>query len=138
MRANTGGITVLGGRTCPTKVPGEGTNPCIRSFFATKNVFDVVQDLSESIRGSPGPQLNAADGLLEPITHDLHQSLIELLERPEILSPHAMRRVGRGRPDLGKEILLKGTFYEAQMDWDIIVGYNFIEGIEGQAEAEVW
>ena len=30
------------------------------------------------------------------------------------------------RPDLCKEILLKGEFYEAQMDWDIIVGYDFI------------
>ena len=30
------------------------------------------------------------------------------------------------RPDLGKEILLKGKFYEAQMDWDMIVAYNFM------------
>ena len=30
------------------------------------------------------------------------------------------------RPDLGKEILRKGKFYEAEMDWDMIVGYNFI------------
>ena len=29
-------------------------------------------------------------------------------------------------PDLGKEIPLKGRFYEAQMDWDMIVGYNFM------------
>ena len=28
----------------------EGTNPCTRPSFATKNVFDVLQDLSESIR----------------------------------------------------------------------------------------
>ena len=27
------------------------------------------------------------------------------------------------RPDLGKEILLHGRFYEAEMDWDMIVGY---------------
>ena len=72
----------------------EGTNPCTRPSFATKNVFDVLQDLSESIRGSPGPQLDAADGQPEPIVGDLHQSLIELLERPEILSLHAVRRVG--------------------------------------------
>ena len=26
------------------------------------------------------------------------------------------------RPDLGKEILLQGRFYEAEMDWDMIVG----------------
>ena len=127
-------------------------------------------------------------------------SLVELLERPEILSLHAVRRVGRerqlhlkvhalcrevekvfdvlvdtgaqvslvkagllppecltdswnpvrlkvangqymvggtreaaiglqfvkhrelSRPDLGKEILLQGCFYEAEMDWDMIVG----------------
>ena len=30
------------------------------------------------------------------------------------------------RPDLGKEILLKGNFYEAQMDWGMIVGYDFM------------
>ena len=75
----------------------EGTNPCTRPSFATKNVFDVLQDLSESIGGSPGPQLDAADGQPEPIVHDLHQSLIELLERPDILSLHAVRRVGRER-----------------------------------------
>ena len=51
----------------------------------------------ESIRGSPGPQLDAADGQPEPIVHHLHQSLIELLERPEILSLHALRHVGRKR-----------------------------------------
>ena len=182
----------------------EGTNPCIRPSLATKNVFDVLQDLSESIGGSPGLQLDAADGQPEPIVHVLHQSLIELLERPEILSLHAVRRVGPerqlhlkvralcgevekvfdvfadmgaqvslvkagllppecltdsrrpvklkvangqymvggtreaatglqfvnhrelSRPDLGKEILLQGRFYEAQMDWDMIVGYDFM------------
>ena len=75
----------------------EGTNPCTRPSFATKNVFDVLQDLSESIGGSRGPQLDAADGQPEPIVRDLHQSLAELLERPEILSLHAVRRVGRER-----------------------------------------
>ena len=30
------------------------------------------------------------------------------------------------RPDLGKEILLHGRFYEAGMDWDMIVGYDFM------------
>ena len=182
----------------------EGTNPYTRPSFATKNVFDVLQDLSESIGGIPGPQLDAADWLPEPIVHDLHQSLIELLERPKILSSHAVHRVGRerqlhlkvralcgevekvfdvlvdtgaqvslvkagllppkcltdsrrpvrlkvansqymvggtrkaaiglqfvnhrelGRPDLGKEILLQGRFYEAQKDWDMILGYNFM------------
>ena len=182
----------------------ESTNPCTRPSFATKNVFDVLQDLSESIGGSPGPQLDAADGQPEPIVHDLHQSLVELLERPEILSLHAVRRVWRerqlhlkvralcgevekvfdvlvdtgaqvslvkaglllpecltdsrkpvrlkvangqymvggtkeaaiglqfvnhrelSRPDLGKEILLQGRFYEAEMDWDMIVGYDFM------------
>ena len=182
----------------------EGTNPCTRPSFATKNVFDVLQDLSESIRGSRGPQLDAADEHTEPIVHELHQSLIELLERPEILSLHAVRRVGCERQlhlnvgalcgevekvfdvlvdmgaqvslvkagllppecltdsrrpvrlkvangqymvggtreaafglqfvnhrelsclDVGKENLLQGRFYEAQMDWDMIVGYDLI------------
>ena len=49
VRASAGGITALGGPSCPTKVPCEGTNPCTRSSFATKNIFDVLQDLSESI-----------------------------------------------------------------------------------------
>ena len=30
------------------------------------------------------------------------------------------------RPDLSKEILLQGRFYEAEMDWDMIVGYDFM------------
>ena len=202
--------TAAGGRPGPAPSRGggvgasEGTNPCTRPSFATKNVFDVLQDLSESIGGSPRPQLDAADGQPEPIVHDLHQSLVELLERPEILSLHAVRRVGRerqlhlkvralcgevekvfdvlvdtgaqvtlvkagllppdhltdsrkpvrlkvangqymvggtkeaaiglqfvnhrelSRPDLGKEILLPGRFYEAEMDWDMIVGYDFM------------
>ena len=183
----------------------EGPNPCTRPSCATKNVFHVLQDLSESIGGSPGPQLDAADGQPEPIVHDLHQSLVELLERPEILSLHAVRRVGHerqlhlkvralcgevekvfdvlvdtgaqvslvkagllppecltdsrkpvrlkvangqymvggtkeaaiglqlvnhrelSRPDLGKEILLQGRFYQAEMDWDMIVGYDFMK-----------
>ena len=182
----------------------EGTNPCSRPSFATKNVFDVLQDLSESIGGSPRLQLDAADGQPEPIVHDLHQSLFELLERPEILSLHAVRRIGRerqlhlkvralcgevgkvldvlvdtgaqvslvkagllppecltdsrklvrlkvangqymvggtkeaaiglqfvnhrelSRPDLGKEILLQSRFYEAEMEWDMIFGYDFM------------
>ena len=81
MGASAGGITALGGSAHPTKVPGEGTDPCSRSSFATKNLFDVLQDLSESIGGSPRPQLEAADGPIEPITQDLHQSLIELFFR---------------------------------------------------------
>ena len=86
---------------CPTKAPGEGTDPCTLSSLATKNVFDVLEYLSESIGGSAIPQLDAADGLLEPITHNLHQLLIDrsmkLLKRPEILSWHTVRRVGSKR-----------------------------------------
>ena len=202
--ASAGGITALGGSSCPTKVPGESMNPCTRPSFATKNVFNVLQDVFESLGGSAGPQLDAADGQPEPIVDDLHQSLIEILERLDFLSLHAVRRVGRerqlhlkvralcgeveeafdvlvdtgaqvslvkagllppecltdsrrpvrlkvangqymvggtkeaaiglqfvnhpelSRPDLGKEILLQGRFYEAQMDWEMIVGYNFM------------
>ena len=39
----------VGGSSCPTKVPNESANPCSQSSFATKNVFDVLQDASESI-----------------------------------------------------------------------------------------
>ena len=46
----------------------EGTNPCTRQSFTTKNVFDVLQDLFEIMRGSPRPQLDAADGQPEPIS----------------------------------------------------------------------
>ena len=84
----------LGGPACPTKVPGEGTNPYNQSTFATKNVFHALKDLSWGMGGSPGLQLEAADWLSEPITHNMHLSLIELLERPDILSLHAVRRVG--------------------------------------------
>ena len=65
--------TAAGGRPGPAPSRGggvrasEGTNPCTRPSFATKNVFDVLQDLSESIGGSPGRQLDAADGQPEPI-----------------------------------------------------------------------
>ena len=42
-----------------------------------------------------------------------------------------------GRPDLGKKILLKGKFYEAQMNWDIIIGYDFmIESNSGVVPAQ--
>ena len=97
LRANAGVISALGKPTCRTKVPGEGTNPCTQSSFTTKNVFDLLQDPFESIEGSTRPQLDAADGLLEPVTHDLHQALIKLLEGPEVLSLHAVRRVSRER-----------------------------------------
>ena len=144
----------------------------------------------------------AADGLSEPITYDLHQSQLKLLEKLEILSLHAVRRFGRERQlhlkiwalcgevgkvfnllvdtgaqvslvkaglispeclttswrpvrlkysqyivgettegeitlqfvnhcelrrlDLSKEFLLEGNFYEAQMDWENIIVYNFL------------
>ena len=95
--------TAAGGRPGPAPSRGgrvrasEDMNPSTCPSFATKNVFDVLQDLSETIGGSPGPQLDAADGEPEPIVHDLHESLVELLERLEILSLHAVRRVGRER-----------------------------------------
>ena len=34
------------------------------------------------------------------------------------------------RPNLGKEILLKENFYEAQMDWDMMVGYDLLMGTD--------
>ena len=73
----------------------EGINRSTQSFFAATNVLDVLQDLSESIRGFGGRQLDAADWLL--VIHDLQQSLIELLKRLEVFSVHAVRQVGRER-----------------------------------------
>ena len=96
----------------------EGTNPCTRPPFATKNVFDVLQDLCESIGGSPGPQLEAADGQPQPIVHELHQSLVELLERPEILSLHAARRVGRERQ---LDLKVRALCGEVEKVFDVLV-----------------
>ena len=115
--------TAAGGRPGPAPSRGggvrasEGTNPCTRSSFATKNVFDVLQDLSESIGGSPGPQLDAADGQPEPIVHDLHQSLVELLERPEILSLHAVRRFGRERSCILRSVPYAGKWKRFSTCW---------------------
>ena len=202
--ASAEAITILGRPRSPTRDPGESTDPSTQSSFATKNVFDVLQDLSDSIGGFRGLMLEAADGLSAGITHDLHQSLIEPFKWAGILSMHAVRRVGRerhlhlkiralcgepervfnvladtgapislvraglippeclttsqrsvrlnlsndqymvggmkeaeislqfvnhrelGGPELGKEILLKGKLYEAQMDWDMINGRDFM------------
>ena len=96
----------------------EGTNPFTRPSFATNNVFDVLQDLSGSIGRSPGLQLDAADGQPEPIVHDLHQSLVELLERPEILSLHAVRRVGRERQ---LQLKVRALCGEVQKVFDVLV-----------------
>ena len=90
VRASAGALTAVGRSLHPTKVAGESTNPCTSSSLATKNVFDVLQDLFDEIIGSPRPQLDAADALSEPITHSLHQSLAEALEGLEILSLHAV------------------------------------------------
>ena len=30
------------------------------------------------------------------------------------------------RPDKGKRVTLSGTFYEVDMDWDVIIGYDFM------------
>ena len=36
-----------------------------------------------------------------------------------------MNQCQLSRSDVGKEIVLKGNFYKAQMDWDMIAGYSF-------------
>ena len=191
---------------CPRRIivsyqgPGESTNACTRSCFTPMNVFDVLEDVSEGIRGSARPQLDAADGLSGNITNDLDHSLIDLQERLVFRSLHAVRRDGHerqlhlkiralgskvdkvfnvlfdtgvqvslvkagllppecltksrkpvrlkvangqymvggtkeaeialhfvkhrelSRPDLSKDIVLQGNFYQAKMDWDMIVG----------------
>ena len=63
-------------------------------------------------------QLDAADGQPEPIVHDLHQSLIELLERPEILSLHAVRRVGRERQ---LHLKVRASWGEVEKVFDVLV-----------------
>ena len=65
MRASAAGI---GGPTCLTKVLSEGTNPCTQSSFATKNVFDVVQYLSESIGDHVDRSWKLQMGCLSPLT----------------------------------------------------------------------
>ena len=97
VRFSAGEIAAPGRSSCPTKVSGESTNPCNQSSFATKNVFDVLQHLSQSIGASLRPQLDAAGGLSEPISQGLHELLIQLLERPNIINLHAVCRVGHQR-----------------------------------------
>ena len=46
----------------------EGTNPCTRPSFATKNVFDVLQDLSESIEDHPDRSWMLQMGSLSPLS----------------------------------------------------------------------
>ena len=66
-----------------------------------------------TIRG-PVP-LNVANG----------QYLVGGTKEAQIASQFVNHRELR-RPDLGKGILLKRRFYEAQMDGDMIVGYDFM------------
>ena len=80
VRASGGALTALTESSDPTKVPGESTNPCTQSSFTTKNVFEVVQDFSDGIGESSRLQLDAADGLAQPITHNLQLLLVELVE----------------------------------------------------------
>ena len=67
VRASAGGRTALGGLTCPTKVPGEGINPCTQSSFTTKNVFDVLQKLSDLSHDQPDRRLKLQMGCLSPL-----------------------------------------------------------------------
>ena len=50
--ASAAGTNALGGPTCLTKVFAEGTNPCTQSSVVTKNVFNLLHNLSESIGAS--------------------------------------------------------------------------------------
>ena len=74
--------------------PVKTANQCTKSSFSTKNIFDLLHDLIGVIRETRRPQLDAADGLAEPITHDLHHLVVELLENPELLSLHAACQPG--------------------------------------------
>ena len=46
----------------------KGTNPCTRPSFATKNVVDVLQDLSESIEDHPDRSWMLQMGSLSPLS----------------------------------------------------------------------
>ena len=46
----------------------EGTNPCTRPSFATKNVFDVLQDLSEVSEDHPDRSWMLQMGSLSPLS----------------------------------------------------------------------
>ena len=46
----------------------EGTNPCTRPSYATKNVFYVLQDLSESIGDHPDRSWMLQMGSLSPLS----------------------------------------------------------------------
>ena len=106
--------TAAGGRPGPAPSRGggvrasEGTNPCTRPSFATKNVFDVLQD-RKPVR------LKVANG--QYMVGGTKEAAIGL----QFVNHREL-----SRPDLGKEILLHGSFYEAEMDWDMIVGYDFM------------
>ena len=73
----------------PTLAP---SHPSQQRMYSTYyRIFPRVSE--DHPEGSWKPQT----GYWCPKTHDLHQSLTELLEGPEILSLHAVRRVGSER-----------------------------------------
>ena len=78
VRTSAGGLLALGRSLHLTSVLAESTKPRTQSSFATMNVFNLHQILSEESGGPPRQQLDTADGLSEPITQHMHQSLIEL------------------------------------------------------------
>ena len=66
--------TAAGGRPglAPSRGGGvrasEGTNPCTRPSFATKNVFDVLQDLSRVSEDHPDRSWMLQMGSLSPLS----------------------------------------------------------------------
>ena len=71
---------------------------------------------ASSIKTSPDlVRLKVADGqYMVGGGTDLHPEM-EFLNHEEL-----------SRPDKGKRVSLVGTFYEAHMDWDFIIGYDFM------------
>ena len=128
MGASAGGITALVGSSCPTKVPGEGTK--VRALCGeVEKVFDVLIDT--------GAQVSLVKaGLLPPecLTDSRRPVRLKVASGQYMVGGRKEAAIGLqfvnhrelNRVDLGKEILLQGRFYEAQMDWDMIVRYNFM------------
>ena len=66
--ASFGGMSALGGSLDPTKVPGEGTNPCTRPSFATKNVLMCSKIFPRASEDHPDRSWMLQMGSLSPLS----------------------------------------------------------------------
>ena len=94
-----------------------------------ERVFEVLDDTGAQVSlvmaGLLSPVcLTAGRGPVRPKVPNGQYNLGRTREAEIVLQ--FVNHRGPRRPDLGKEILLKGKFYEALVDWDMIVGYDFM------------